>query len=276
MSGAAAAATPAPTPGATPTPAATPAPSPTPDWTSGFKEDVRGYITQKGFKSPEALAESYKHLEARFSTPPDKTLVLPEKLEGDNVRPIFERLGAPKEAKGYELPREQGADATFIDFLEGSFAKNFVTKSQAQGLYNAIKERASSIKQAQDLAARQGEEALKQEWGAKYEENVNIASQGKRILGLDDKTLAQLEAAQGKQTFYKTLHKIGVAVGESTFVDGNTPNVTEETPEVAQEKIKALMGDQKFLKKINKGDVEARKEWDRLNRLAAPGELQVR
>jgi len=273
--------TPPPAPTATPPPPASAGATltsvPTGEWTSGFKEETRSYITNKGFKTPEALAESYKNLEAKFSSPPDRTFVIPEKLEGENVRPIFERLGAPKDAKGYELPREQGADPKFVEFLEGSFAKNAVTKAQAQGIYGAFKDLAKSQGEARALAIRQADDNLKKEWGSSYDQNLNIAKQGVRVLGLDEKTLNTMEAAQGRDALFKTLKKIGDAVGESPFIDGGAPPAPPktETAEEAYAKIKTLINDQKFVKKVNRGDVESLNEWNRLNKLAFPGEKTI-
>lgn len=270
-------------------PAATPVPAapqtagttltsvPTGEWASGFKsEEVKSYITQKGFKSPEALAESYKNLEGKFSTSPDKMLVLPEKMEGDAARAVWERLGAPKEAKGYEISKgDEKADPKFVEAIQGIFHKNNLTKDQAQGVAKEYEAYANSqLKEQQEAnvnAIIQGDAALKKQWGAQYDSNIEIAKQGVKILGLDAKTLDLMEAVQGREALYKTLQKIGVGVGESNFVDGQSanPQTNEMTAEQAGAELKSLMNDKKFYKQLEKGNTEARARWDKLNQLAS-------
>lgn len=272
----------------------TPAPPPTPSagaaldsggggnvtWMSDFKNaEVKSYVSQKGFKTVEDLATSFHNLEKMKGVPEERLLRLPEKMEGAELRSIYERLGAPKEAKGYELPRDEKTDVKFTEFAEGMFHKVGVTKTQAHQLQteynNYAKAQIAAQAEARLNAIKQGDESLRKEWGAAYDSNVNIAKQGVKVLGLDAKTLDLLEMSQGRQTLYKTLHKIGVGVGESTFIDGNAGGQPEATQEQAQEKIKALINDKKFSKRLLRGDVEAKAEWDRLNKLAAPGEKQI-
>lgn len=249
-----------------------------PDWAGSFKEETRNYISQKGFKTPEALAESYKHLEAKMSTraPDERTLILPEKMEGADARAVWERLGAPKEAKGYALPRE-GADPAFTEWAEGAFYQNNLTKSQADGVVKAYNEKLTASMAAQQEFAKnaiaQADQSLQKQWGNAYESNINIAKQGAKILGLDAKTLDMMEALQGREALFKNLQRIGVSMGESKFVDGAASPAT--TPEQAQQQIKDLMQDAKFVKKVNRGDQESLKRWNDLNRLAAPGDKSI-
>lgn len=252
-----------------------------PDWAASFKEETRGYISQKGFKSAEALAESYRNLETKLSSrpPEDRTLVLPEKMEGADARAVWERLGAPKEAKGYEITRDEKSDKGFVDWAESAFHQNNLTKGQAQGLAKAYNDMMQSQSQARaemvKNAIAQADVKLQTEWGANYEKNLNIAKQGAKILGLDAKTLDTMESIQGREALFKTLQKIGLSVGESNFVDGQAGAQTTTTPEQAQTRIRELMQDAKFVKKVNRGDAEALKTWNDLNRLASPGEKTI-
>lgn len=256
------------------------APTP-PEWAGTFKEDIRSYVAQKGFKTPESLAESYKHLENRLSSlpPENRTLVLPEKMEGDAARAIFERLGTPKDAKGYEFTRGEGVDPTFMDWAEGTFHKNNLTKAQAQGVVQAYSDYEKSMQTAQAEnranSIKQATATLQKEWGNQYESNLNLADQGAKILGLDNKTLEMIGSLQGRDTILKTLQKIGVSVGESNFVDGGQGGAKTMTPEQASAEIQALMTDKKFVKQVNSGKKEAIDRWNELNKLAAPGEKSI-
>lgn len=249
------------------------------EWANNFQNnDIKTYVSQKGFKSAEALAESYKALETKFSSraPDDRTIVIPEKFEGDAAKAVFEKLGMPKEAKDYGFIKdEKTTDIKFTEWAESAFHKSNLTKSQADSLLNSYNEKVKADIQAsidsRKNAISQAEAKLKAEWGAQYDQNVNLAKQGAKILGLDQKTLDIMEAMQGRDSLFKNLQKIGVAVGESNFVDGKTAAPATMTEQEAQAELKKLINDKEFSKKVNAGDRQALEEWNRINQLAAPG-----
>lgn len=254
------------------------------EWLSGFKsEETRSYISNKKFQSPEALAESYKNLEAKLSTrhPEDRTIFLPEKMEGEAVKNVFQRLGMPKEMKDYDFAKDdKTADPKTVEAFQNIFYENNLTKDQAAGVAKKYTEYVQGLQAQQQEAHKnaliQGEAALKKEWGSQYEANINIAKQGAKILGLDAKTLDAIEASQGRESLFKTLQRIGVSVGESGFVDGSGAGAGKEmTAEQASAEIQRLYQDKKFQKKFNNGDRETIDYWNKINQLAAPGEKQI-
>ena len=268
-------------PNGTATSTSSPPPASPPAWFSDFKNDtVKQFLTTKNFSGPEQIAESYLNLEKFHGVPPEKLIKLPEKLEGEEARAIFERLGAPKDAKEYELPKDEKSDQKFLEWAETAFHKNSLTKTQAQSIvkeYNDfMNSQIGSMNEARKNSILQADTTLKKEWGAKYDANINVAKQGAKILGLDAATLDLMEAKQGRDVLFKNLLRIGASVGESTFVDGNSATTAAtKTPEQAQAEIKQLMADKKFVKQVARGDVEATARWNELNKLAAPGEKQI-
>lgn len=253
-----------------------------PEWVNSFQNaETKTYISSKGFKSPEALAESYKNLEVKLSSrpPEDRTIILPEKMEGDSMKDVWQKLGTPKEWKEYGLEKPSYEAEDYVQRTSEMFQKNNLTKSQALGLakdYNAMVEnQLQVVKEARQNAVKQADLALQKEWGAQYEANINIAKQGTKILGMSAQALDIWEAVDGKESVFKTLQKIGVSVGESTFVAGTQAPAESMTPEQAQAQIKTKMQDAKFAKKVSKGDTEALAEWNKLNQAAYPGEKQI-
>lgn len=271
---------PASTPAAPSAPPTASAQLVTPQWYESFKSpELKTYVQERKINSPEDLATRYQNLEKLKGVPEDRLLKLPEKMEGDAAKAVWQKLGAPKEAKEYGIPREEGKDTSFADWAEQAFFANNLTKSQAEGVLKSYSELNAQLQAKQQEAyqnsIRQADEKLKSEWGASYEQNLNLAKQGARILGIDAKTIDLLEKTQGREHLFKTLQKIGVSVGESNFVQGNPAPTTDLTPEQAQGEIQKLMTDQKFMKKFNKGDVETMERWNRLNQLAAPGTKSI-
>lgn len=246
------------------------------NWFGDFKNDeLRSYVQEKKFTGPEQMAERYKNLESLRGVPEDRLLKLPEKMEGPEAKVIWEKLGTPKDLKGYEF-KEEGQDPQLMAWARETSFKMNLTKGQAEGMVAAYQERdlnqMKASAEARNNARLQGQEKLKKEWGPEYETRLNIAKQGAKIFGYDQQELDILEAIRGTEAVYKKMYERGVGVGESSFVDGGSQAATTMSADQAQAEIKQLLNDKKFVKAMGKGDQEARQKWDSLNRLAAPGD----
>lgn len=271
---------------ATPPPAAAPAaPAAAPSWHDGASADNLGWIQNKGFKSPLDVVESARNLEKLMGHPPEKILKLADKMRDDagaltpEGRAIFERLGAPKDAKDYtiEIPKEYG-DASMAEMFRKLFHEEGVSKSSAERLvkeWNAYQTNAmKGIRETQELAAKTAEANLKKDWGQAYDQNLNIAKEAARTLGVDQKQLDALHHVMGQEGAMKLMHKLGASVGEGRFVKGGSPNAVVE-PSNAQYQIRELMKDKEFGRKLAQGDSEATARWTRLHEMAHPGQFSV-
>jgi hypothetical protein len=269
------------TPGAAPaapvTPPATAAPAA--DWTSGFNDEMKGYIQNKGFKTPADLAESYRNFEKLQGVPQDRLLKLPEKLDSPEARAIWERLGTPKEAKDYQLEvPAQGGDQKMAEWAANEFHKLGVPKPMAEGFVKAFNARAAQAdadaKAAAQAASATAEANLKTEWGNAFEQNKARVEQAARVLGIDDKGLLALNRALGPEGAPKLLLKLAAATQEGQFITGQpVPGVL--TPEQAQSQITDLRRDSDFVQRLAKGDHEARQKWSNLHQAAFPGSVQL-
>ncbi len=257
-----------------------------PDWTSGFNEDLKGYIGNKGFKSPTELADSYRSLEKLRGVPQDRLLTLPERFYDDagkltaEGRAIREKIGAPKEAKDYNLlaPKE-GADPKLLEHFRGVFHELGVPKADAEkitGSWNQyIEAQQTAAKEAAVQAFKDEQAKLTKDWGAAYEQNVNVAKEAIRTMGIDTKKIDAMSAILGHAEAMKFFHKLGTQVQEAPFINGSRGDKILE-PANAKARIRELMKDQSFGKLLEKGDLEARATWDRLHQQAHVGEISVR
>ncbi len=271
--------TPAPTPPAPP-PAATP-PPPTPpapaEWTHGFADDLKGYVTNKGFQNPAALADSYRNLEKLHSAGPDKLLRLPDNLQSPEARAMWERLGAPKEAKDYqiEIPKEHGDEALAGWFKETAF-KNNMTKIQAESFVKDWNAKAAAniaaAQKAANDAATTAEANLKVEWGAAFEKNKNIVEQTAKLLGLTPEQTMTIGRVLGPEKAPKLMLQLSKGVSESSFVGGTPSSDGSMTPEGAGSKIKQLTQDRSFMDRYLSGDKNAFEEMTRAQQQAYQGE----
>lgn len=283
--------TPAPAAAATP-PAAASAPAPTTNdinpgaWMAGFNEDLKGYASTKGWKDPGQLAESYRNLEKLAGVPQDRLMKLPEKFYDDagkltaEGRAIYERLGTPKDAKDYDLKvPETGGDPKLMEHFKTVFHDAGVPKNVAEkivGSWNEYQGKAVEATKAQAVEAfKQSEIKLKSDWGMAFDQNVNIAKEAVRALGVSAEQINAISSQLGHDATMKLFHKFGSAVGESTFVTGR-PTGTMLEPASAKARISALKSDKAFAARLMSKDASATSEWESLHQQAYPGSINVR
>lgn len=252
----------------TPSGAGTPPPaaaSGTPAWYDSFDPDTKGYVQNKGFKDPAAVVESYRNMEKLLGKK-ETLLSLPEKADAPEWRQVYERLGMPKEAKEYAIEGE------LADWGKETFHKLGLTKDQGEKLYkewNAKQEAAkNAATESYNLKLDEEVKGLEKEWGSAYQQNLTIAKRAVARFGIDGETVDKMEQAMGHGGLMKFLHNLGTGLGEDKFVTSQQNGGFVLTPEAAQNKIKTLMSDSSFVTKLTSGDLSAREEWDRLNKMA--------
>ncbi len=274
---------PPPAPAAAPPPAVTPPGAngaPGGDWAASFDDDTKGYLQNKGFKSPKEVLDSYRNLEKTFGVPADQILKLPKDLNSPEARAVWERLGAPKTAAEYGIEKLVPKEAKeFADWASNIFHETGVPQSAAEKIVTKWNERAVAAEAASKenyiASITQGEAALKKEWGAAYEQNINLAKAGMRALELSNEEIDSLDRMVGRERLFKRLSAIGKGVGEASFVGGRPAADGALAPEQARQKIKELGQDTTWVKKFSAGDTEAKKLMEKLQRMAYPGEMTV-
>lgn len=270
---------PASAPAAAETPPAAPAPTtsapaqtPT-DWTMGLNDDLRSYVQNKGFKDTAAVVESYRNFEKLHGVPHDRIMKLPENLDTPEGRAIFEKLGAPKDAKEYSINlAKEAADEEIASGLREVAFKSGMTNKQVENLvnwWNGINEsRTKKSSEETQLRLTDAQNNLKKEWGSAFEQNKQIADQGALKMGFGEKEIQALGAALGPDKALMLLHKLGTATGEATFVPGASAGGSVMTPNAAQAEITRLKADTGFAARLARGDAEAKDQWNRLNQWA--------
>lgn len=249
------------------------------EWTAGFSDETRGYVQKKGFKDAGALADSYISLEKLHSAGPDRLLRLPESMESEEAKAMWERLGKPKEAKDYALKTPDKGDPKFTEWAQDVFHKGNLTAKQASDIQAAWNERMAQVQtqtiENQKAAATLAATDLKTEWGAAFDKNKALADQAGKVLGWSDQKLGALAAAVGPKDALKMLLDIGNSISESKFVGGRPAPDGTVTPEQAQAELKQLYQDQAWVTRYNNGDFDAKKRMTDLQKMATPGDLHL-
>lgn len=246
-------------------------------WFSTFQTpENRGYAESKGFKDAESVVESYRNLEKLHGVPKEKLLRLPDKLDDDKaLSEIYNKLGRPEKADGYEVKVPEGADPEFGNWAKGLFHEAGLTKRQGDSIAAKWNERmAGALKahqDAEDAAFNSQVENLKKEWGAAYDQNLGQAKKLATAMGLDEEQAEKMSRVVGVDGFFKMIHglqaKFGIKLDEAGFKgEGGQGFGQILSPEGARARINELKSDKEFTARLHNGDTAARAEWDRVHR----------
>lgn len=255
------------------------------DWTAGFNDEMKGYINNKGFKDVSTLADSYRNLEKLIGVPKEQIMKLPASLRDEKGawtpegRAVFERLGLPKEAKEYGLKFKDGmVDPKIAEALPNWFLEAGIPKDAANAIVTSLQnfQQAAQAQAVEDYKAKAtaAEANLKKEWGGAYEQNITLAKEATRVLGLETSQLNAFEQVLGHEGAMKLLQKVAGAVREDNFTSGRSAN-TQMTPDQAKSQIKDLQKDLDFGSRLMRGEVEAKTKWEGLHKQAYPGDFNI-
>jgi hypothetical protein len=244
-------------------------------WMGGFSDDQKAFVTTKGYKGPVDILESYRNLEKLHGVSQDRIIKLPEKMDSPEMRAVWEKLGAPKDAAGYEIATPKGGDEAASKAVAEALFKAGVPKSQAKQFIADMEAFGASRNTAAQETAKAkfdaSELTLKKDWGAAYDQNVNLAKEAARITGFTGPEIDALAQAKGHDFVMKAFHKMSKGVTEADFVGGKPPPNGILTPDLAKGEIKNLMRDKGFQEKILTGDREATAKWQMLHEQAFQG-----
>lgn len=280
-----AAATPAD--GGTPPPAAAPQAAPAapsaPSWYDSFAPELKEYVQTKGFKDPAMLTDSYRNLEKLMGAPKEKLLRMPDAPDAPEWAGIYEKLGKPANASGYDKIKavEGGAPAEYVEQIKGMFHKANLTTAQAEALYGEwnASNTAAAQQQMEALKAKgaQNEQELKTSWGNAYEQNLNVAKTGAQEFGATPEAITAMENAIGTKATMEFFHKIGSKLGEGTFTagEGKSQGFGRLSPDAAIAQVNAYKSDQSFMAKYMSGSAYETKIFNDVMKDAYPGEMSI-
>ena len=248
-------------------------------WHDGVTPEVKGFWQLKGLPldDPKAfgtkLTELYQQAEKFIGVPPDQIVRMPKPdARPEDIRAYYERIGAPKEAKDYDLSPIK--DQAIADSLRATLHNSGVPKDAAaavaKSVATALESQASQ--QSTEAATRIAEQKAKlaQSWGQNFEYNKLKAMDGARRLGMSPETVAAMENLIGYDGIMETLRKIGVGTSEATFIDrgvGTNGQVTTREGAIARKD--ELMKDKAWVDRYLKGSVAEVREMTGLNMMIA-------
>lgn len=253
------------------------------DWTSSLPDSAKLYVSQKGFKDPGAVLDSYQNLEKLMGAPKERLLRLPDKSDAPEWGEIYDKLGRPKAPTDYAFQGVKDASGKvtpgnpeFTSWAQKQFHDLGLTKAQGETLAAKWNEYAVSgqTKESEVRSATTKAEALalNKEWGAAHEQNIKAAQAAARQFGLGQAEVDKLEASIGFGKTMKFLAAVGAKVGEDGFVIGQTEGGFSGalTPEIAQAQIADLRNDKDWTQRYLSGETAAKSKIERLMKFAYP------
>lgn len=258
-------------------------PAPTGDpWYKGADAELIGHLQTKGWHdkpaNEAALAAIAAHREAEkfLGVPADRIIKLPDATDPAGMRPVYERLGAPKEAKDYDFTALKFGDGTapapeFTDWLRTQAHALGMSKDAAATLGSEFVKylEGSSVNESATRTAALAEEhkVLDASWGQNKDLNTLVARRGAEKLGFTAEDVAKLESNVGFAKTMEALRRVGELSGEARFTGNGNPTLNNGvmTREQAVSRKAELMNDTAWTKRYMDGGTEEAKQMLSLN-----------
>lgn len=214
-----------------------------------------------------------------MGAPPDQIIRMAKEDDAAGWDSIYTRLGKPATPEGYgiEAPKD-GGNPEFAKWAATEFHKAGLNSKQAktvvEGWNNYLKAQTAAQTETTQAQVTADTTALRKEWGAAYDQQIQMAQRAAREFGVDGKTVDAIQSAVGFKGVMKFFSAIGAKLGEAPFVSGNGNHAEGiggvMTPPQAQHQIKVLKSDVAFVKKYTSGDVAAQEKMAQLHKMAYP------
>lgn len=248
------------------------------EWYKGADAELIGHIQTKGWdkKQPGEVAleaiKAHRQAEKFIGAPADQLLRLPKEPGSEEWKGVWQRLGAPADAKDYDfdgvtLKSEDGKSVLnqgFVDTMRNIAAELHLPKDHASRIATAVAKFNADAKVADnaDYTAKLAEEkkALDASWGQNKEAFIFAAKQTANALGVTPEAVTALEKVVGYKAVMDMFLTISKKTGEHKWVESGGPSGGAMTREQAIARKQELMGDKSWADRYLAGDVAANRE----------------
>lgn len=188
-------------------------------WRAALPADLRDVPEIASMQKPGELAKAYLEANAKLQ----KAIVLPGESSNDTeVKAFREKLGVPENPDGYEI--DSTGDKEFADVFRKAAHKEGLTPKQAKTLHQEIIQASGEIlsrAQAQRKAAKdKATEALKQEWGERFEANDIAARRFAALAGAEMVDALGESGLIDDPRVLKGLYRFASMISEDRLVEG--------------------------------------------------------
>lgn len=203
-------------------------------------DEYAGHSEIKNAGNVQTLVKNHFNLLKKLGAKTEGMIKVPdENASEDEIKAYNKALGVPDDANGYEFEKAQLPEGmSYDENLEKSFKQfchqNKIGAKQAAGLYKMYNEYQTAlhnnITQSEQQSIQQAQEALKKEWGSKYDDNTNLAIKAINTFA-DDGFKKYLEETRlgNHPAMVKMFANIAAKISEDSFIkgDGGSDNSQE-------------------------------------------------
>jgi len=207
-------------------------------------EDLRNEPSLRTFTDPGALAKSYVNAQRMIGA--DKIAIPGKHSTPDEWREVYTKLGAPTEAKSYEISAGDVDEGMLEAFRQQAYEAG-LTNQQANTMMKYYTDQAAAARAAEDDKIQGAQEQsiaeLQQEFGRAYEQRIELAQNAARTFLGGTEIFDEIELSDGRllgdhPDIVKMFAALGEQIGEDKLV--GEPSEMIMTPQEAQRQIDEL------------------------------------
>jgi hypothetical protein len=191
-----------------------------------YGEENAEVVQSKGWKTGDDAIKSYRELEKMSS---GRVKMPTPESSAEEIRAFYQKTGCPENPDGYEISVPEGAEYFQDEATEGVLKEVAhemgVSKQAFEKIVGAYYE-----KMAADMAQgrEQGEAALKEEYGDKYEAELEIAKRFCSECSEEFQDLLVKSGLGNNPIFIKEFNGLGKKILSDTLIKGEVGNSDEQ------------------------------------------------
>jgi hypothetical protein len=205
-------------------------------------EDLRNEPSLRTFTDPGALAKSYVNAQRMIGA--DKIALPGKSATPDEWREVYNRLGAPTEASGYEFDGDVPLEENYLNSFREHALNAGLRPSQANEMMNFVRSTIDGMNEGMSQSAEEaryaGEQELRQEFGQAFEQRLELAQMAaKNLLGgtemFDNIQLSDGRMLGDHPDIIRMFSNLASQIGEDNLAGETTELIM--TPEEASRQI---------------------------------------
>ena len=240
----------------------------------GLSDDDKGFIQASNYQDPAAVIKALRDTKAYVGADKNDLFRIPKADKDGNrdLSEVYKALGRPEKAEEYGFGDEEFGKAAAQKLYDLG-----ISKKQAEALAQFMTEQDEVHKKSEtekwNSDVEKGIAALKKDWGADYDVNLEVAKSTVRDIvektGFTQEELDKVEKALGTDKATKLFFTIGSQNGGVKSLQNYNAGV--ETPEIASYKLKEMLADKETAKLLAQKDHKTMAEIKRLTELSMRG-----
>jgi len=205
-------------------------------------EDLRNEPSLRTFTDPGALAKSYVNAQRMIGA--DKIALPGKSATPDEWREVYNRLGAPTEASGYEFDGDIPLEENYLNSFREHALNAGLRPSQANEMMNFVRSTIEGMNEGMSQGAEEaryaGEQELRQEFGQAFEQRLELAQMAAQNLLGGTEMFDNIQLSDGRMLgdhpdIIRMFSNLASQIGEDNLAGETTELIM--TPEEASRQI---------------------------------------